>query len=76
LASIISLFGEDFEGDAGDHSHLGDRGVSFLRERRDVLEANVLSKMWYMAQILPLAQAMVCRATNIAKVFLWVVYRR
>jgi hypothetical protein len=45
--------------------------VPFLSERRDVLEVFVFSKLWYLAQILPLPQAMTTRATSLAGSFLW-----
>jgi hypothetical protein len=47
------------------------RGVPFLSERRDVLEVFVFSKLWYLAQILPLPQAVAARATTLAGSFLW-----
>jgi hypothetical protein len=46
-------------------------GVPFLSERRDVLEVFVFSKLWYLAQILPLPQARAARATTLAGSFLW-----
>ncbi len=49
----------------------GGRGVPFLKERRDVLETYIFSKMWFMAQILPLPQAAAARATSLAGSFLW-----
>jgi hypothetical protein len=47
------------------------RGVTFLSERRDVLEMFIFSKLWYLAQILPLPQAVAARATSLAGSFLW-----
>jgi hypothetical protein len=40
--------------------------VPFLRERRDVLETFVFSKMWFVAQIIPLPQGVASRATSLA----------
>jgi hypothetical protein len=45
--------------------------VPFLSERRDVLETFVFSKLWYLAQILPLPQAVAAKATSLAGSFLW-----
>ncbi len=49
----------------------GGGGVSFLRERRDVLEMLIFSKMWFLAQILPLPQGVASSATSLAGAFLW-----
>jgi hypothetical protein len=48
-----------------------ERHVPFLQRRRDVLESHVLSKLWYLAQILPLPQVVAARATSMASSFLW-----
>jgi hypothetical protein len=45
---------------------MGGRGVPFRREKRDVLETYIFSKMWFMAQILPLPQAVAAKATSLA----------
>ncbi len=36
-----------------------------------MLESHVLSKFWYLAQILPLPQVVAARATSMASSFLW-----
>jgi hypothetical protein len=49
-----------------------DRGVPFSKERRDVLEVYMFSKLSYLAQVLPLHQAVAIKATGLAKIFFWV----
>jgi hypothetical protein len=46
------------------------RGVPFLKERRDILEMYIFSKIWFMVQILPLPQAVATKATSLAGSFL------
>jgi hypothetical protein len=53
---------------------LRDTNVPFLKERRDVLEVYVFSKLWYLAQSLPLPQAASAKATSLACSFLWLGY--
>ena len=47
------------------------KGVATLRHRRDVLETYVFSKLWYLAQILPLPSAMARQLTTMAGAYLW-----
>jgi hypothetical protein len=47
------------------------RRVPFLNERQDVLETFIFSKLWYLAQILPLPQSVAARATGLTGAFLW-----
>jgi DNA topoisomerase IA len=65
LVATISLSWEDCLG------RVQGARVPFLNERRDVLETFIFSKMWYLAQILPLPQSVAARATGLAGAFLW-----
>jgi hypothetical protein len=72
LASTIGLSWEDCLGRSQGAIHAWrERGLPFLRDRTDALETYVFSKLWYMAQILPLRQVVANKATSIPGSFLW-----
>jgi hypothetical protein len=72
LGATVSLSWEDCLGRVqGAISGWRARRVPFLSERRDVLETFIFSKLWYLAQILPLPQSVTARATALAGAFLW-----
>jgi hypothetical protein len=73
LASTIGLSWESFlRGIPGAIHSWRDRGEPFLKERRDLLEVQVFSKLWYLAQILLLSQALAMRVIDLGSSFLWV----
>ena len=47
------------------------RGILSLKLRRDVLETYVFSRLWYMAQILPLPSLVAQQLTTMAGSYLW-----
>ncbi len=70
LGSTISLLWKDCLARVQRAIHgWKERHVPFLRERRDVLESHILRKLWYLAQILPLPQAVAAKATRLAGFF-------
>jgi hypothetical protein len=72
LVATISLSWEDCLGRVqGAISGWRARRVPFLNERRDVLETFIFSKLWYLAQILPLPQSVAAKASGLAGAFLW-----
>jgi hypothetical protein len=72
LGSTVNLSWEDFLAGVQKAIHAWrERHVPFLWGRREVLETHILSKLWYMAQILPLPPAVAAKATSLAGSFLW-----
>jgi hypothetical protein len=71
LGSTVSLSWEDCLAGVQRAIHgWKERHVPFFCERRDVLESHILSKLWYLAQIFPLSQAVVTKVTSLAGSFL------
>ena len=86
-ANSIKLYGVHFAPDfpttlqlSWDHTVSGleatlrmwaSRSLPFLAQRRQILHSYALSKLWYLAQILPLPKASLKRILSAASVFLW-----